>query len=152
MIHLSLSVSHGGMSLSLSLSIYIYMYIYIYIYIYQFPQSLGLHDGRKHIHPKHMPVCWYIFRAGRMSCGGKNITNYIQYFLPLVLFSLCALLLIIFILCVLLSSHVCLLYYVCIAVLLQMPDCWLEVRMRMVLRPATSTQVFLGFPVSISEC
>ena len=31
------------------------------------------------------------------------------------------------------------------------PDCWLEVSIRKVLRPATSTQVFLGFPVSISE-
>jgi len=35
--------------------------------------------------------------------------------------------------------------------LLYMPDCWL-VSIRKVLRPATSTQVFLGFPVSISEC
>ena len=33
-----------------------------------------------------------------------------------------------------------------------MPDCWLEFCIRKVLRPATSTQVFLGFPVSISEC
>ena len=33
-----------------------------------------------------------------------------------------------------------------------MPDCWLEVSIRKVLRPATSTQVFLGYPVSISEC
>ena len=32
------------------------------------------------------------------------------------------------------------------------PDCWLEVSIRKVLRPATSAQVFLGFPVSISEC
>ena len=31
-------------------------------------------------------------------------------------------------------------------------DCWLEVSIRKVLRPATSTQVFLGFPVSTSEC
>jgi len=34
----------------------------------------------------------------------------------------------------------------------QMPDCWLEVSIRKVLRPATSTQVFLGFPMSTSEC
>ena len=33
-----------------------------------------------------------------------------------------------------------------------MPHCWLEVSIRKVLRPVTSTQVFLGFPVSISEC
>jgi len=50
-------------------------------------------------------------------CVGKNITNYIQYFLPLVLFSLCAFLLTVFVLCLLLSSYVYLLYYVCIAVL-----------------------------------
>ena len=30
--------------------------------------------------------------------------------------------------------------------------CWLEVSMRKVLRPATSAEVFLGFPVSKSEC
>ena len=30
--------------------------------------------------------------------------------------------------------------------------CWLEVTIRKVLRPATSTQVFLSFPVSISKC
>ena len=29
---------------------------------------------------------------------------------------------------------------------------WLEVSIRKVLRPATSAQVFLGFPVSIGEC
>jgi len=29
---------------------------------------------------------------------------------------------------------------------------WLEVSNRKVLRPATSTQVSLGFPVSISKC
>jgi len=83
---------------------------------------------------------------------GKIFRNYIQYFLPLVLFSLCPFLLTLFVLCVLLSSYVYLLYYVCIAVLLQMPDCWLEVSIRKVLRPATSTQGFLCFPVSISEC
>ena len=36
--------------------------------------------------------------------------------------------------------------------LLQMTDCWLEVSIRKVLRPATSTQVFLGFPVPKSKC
>jgi len=49
---------------------------------------------------------------------GKIFRNYIQYFLPLVLFALCALLLTVFVLCVLLSSYVYLLYYVCTAVLL----------------------------------
>jgi len=53
-----------------------------------------------------------------------------------------------------LLSYVYLLYCVCVAVfLLQMSDCcWLEVSTRKVLRSATSTQVFLGFPVSISKC
>jgi hypothetical protein len=40
----------------------------------------------------------------------------------------------------------------CIDVLLQMPDCWLEVSIRKVLWPTTSVQVFLGFPVSKSKC
>ena len=48
--------------------------------------------------------------------------------------------------CVLLS-YMYLLYYVCIAVFTYMPDCWLEVSIRKVLRPAISTQVFLGFRV-----
>jgi len=49
---------------------------------------------------------------------GENIRNYIQYLLPLVLFSLCAFLLTVFAWYVLLSSYVYLLCYVCIAVLL----------------------------------
>ena len=36
--------------------------------------------------------------------------------------------------------------------LLYMPYCWLEDSIRKVLRPATSTQVFLGFLVSIRKC
>jgi hypothetical protein len=65
-----------------------------------------------------------------MQYGGKNIRNYIQYFLHLVLFSLCAFLLTVFVLRVLLSSYVYLfilcvfvvpyvylLYYVCIDIL-----------------------------------
>jgi hypothetical protein len=35
--------------------------------------------------------------------------------------------------------------------ILLLPDCWLEVSIRKVLRPVTSSQVFLGFPVSTSE-
>ena len=34
----------------------------------------------------------------------------------------------------------------------KMPDCWLEVSIRNVLRSATMTQVFLRFLVSISKC
>ena len=48
---------------------------------------------------------------------GENIRNYIQYFIPLVLFSLYPFLLTVFVLCVLMSSYVYLLYYVCIVVL-----------------------------------
>ena len=33
-----------------------------------------------------------------------------------------------------------------------MPEGWLEVSTRNVLRPANSTQVFLGFPVYYSKC
>jgi len=56
------------------------------------------------------------------------------------------------VLCVLLC-FVYLLYCVGIAFfLLQLLDCWLEISIRKVLRPATSTQVFLGFPVPISKC
>jgi len=35
---------------------------------------------------------------------------------------------------------------------LYLPDCCLEVSIRMVLQPATSARVFFGFSVSISEC
>ena len=35
--------------------------------------------------------------------------------------------------------------------LLSMSDCWLEVSIRKILLPATSTQVFLGFLVHISK-
>ena len=56
------------------------------------------------------------------------------------------------ILCVSSFPHVYSFYYVCIAVLHTLvAGCWLEVSIRKVLRPATSAQVFLGFPVSISE-
>jgi len=81
------------------------------------------------------------------------------------LFSLRAFLLTVFVLRVLLSSYVYLfilfvfvvpyvylLYYVCIAVLTLDAGVLAEVSIRKVLRPATSTQGFLGFPVSVSEC
>ena len=63
------------------------------------------------------------FRQACVQCGGKNIRNYIQYFLHLVLFSLWAFLLticlmcIVAILCVFVVPYVYLLYYVCIVVL-----------------------------------
>ena len=50
-------------------------------------------------------------------CVGKSIRNYIQYFLSLVLFSLCAFLLTVFVLCVFVVPYMYLLYYVCIEIL-----------------------------------
>ena len=61
-----------------------------------------------YIYDKHICVC---------NTYGENIRKLHSIFLPLVLFSLCAFLLTVFILCVLLSSYVYLLYYVCAAVL-----------------------------------
>jgi len=55
-------------------------------------------------------------------------------------------------LCVFVVPCVYLLYYVCIAVLTLDAGLLAKVSIRKVLRPATSTQVFLGFPVSTSEC
>jgi len=57
-----------------------------------------------------------------------------------------------FILFVFVLPYVYLLYYVRIAVLTLDAGGWLEGSIRKVLRPATSTQVLLGFPVFISEC
>jgi hypothetical protein len=44
------------------------------------------------------------------------------------------------------------LYFGLITAFTLMPDSWLEVSIQKVLRPAISTQVFLGFPGSKSEC
>ena len=54
------------------------------------------------------------------------------------------------VLCVLLSSYLYLLYCVCTAVLTVVVGL-LAISIRKVLRPATSTQVFLGFPVTIGK-
>ena len=56
------------------------------------------------------------------------------------------------VLCVLLSSYVYLLYYVCVAVFTLDAGLLAISQYRKVLRPATSTQVFLGFPLYISKC
>jgi hypothetical protein len=66
----------------------------------------------------------------------------------------------VYVLLVIKLSRVYCCYLVCICCtlcvhcwfLLYMSDCWLEVSIRKVLRPATSTHVFLSFPVSISKC
>ena len=55
--------------------------------------------------------------------------------------------------CVYCCHLMCICCTVCaLLFLLYMPDCWLEVSIWKVLRPTTSIQVFLGFPVSISKC
>ena len=75
---------------------------------------------------------------------GKNIIKYIQYFLcfPYAHF------LTVFVLIVFLSSYV----YLFISFLFVVPYVLASIGIRKVLRPATSIQVFVGFPVSISEC
>ena len=107
----------------------------------------------------YMPTFW-----NTLSVPSSQADKYEEFFIP----SSCVLLLVlsclvcnccwltvcivVVVLCVLLS-YVYLLYYVGIAVfLLQMPNCWLEVSIRKVLRTAISTQVFLGFAVSKSKC
>ena len=55
------------------------------------------------------------------------------------------------VLCVFFFHLMCICCTVC-AFFFFMPDCWLEVSIRKVLRPATPTQVFLGFPVPKSKC
>ena len=110
-----------------------------------------------------MKVTSYLRLAPRLR---KNTRNYIQYFLTLVLFTFCTcrilrclvcivvsclVCIVVVVSCVLLSSYVYLLLYV-LLFLLYMPDCGLEVSIRKVLRTATSTEVFLGFPVPISKC
>jgi len=48
----------------------------------------------------------------------------------------------------------CVLLTMCVLLshILYMPDFWLEISIRKVLRPATSARLFLAFPVSISKC
>jgi len=97
----------------------------------------------------------------------KNTGNYIQYFLTLVLFTFCTCCILRCLVCIIVSSLVCifvvvlfvllssymyLLYYVCIAVFTLDAGLLARSQYSKVLRPATSTQVFLGFPVSISKC
>ena len=55
-----------------------------------------------------------IIECTSVQYGGENIRNYIQYFLHLVLFSVCEFLLTVFVLRVLSSSYVYLLYLMCI--------------------------------------
>ena len=94
------------------------------------------------------------------TCGVTILETRCSTFFPLVLLFLCALLLtVVGLLCIELLSYVYFCYFMCIVLLCVyccltylVVGCWLEVSIRKVLRPATSAQVFLDFPVSISEC
>jgi len=96
---------------------------------------------------------------------GKNTRNCVQYFLTLVLFTfftccilrclvcIAVILCVFAVLCVYCCHLMCICCTMCVLLfLLSMPDCWLEVSIRKVLRPATLTQVFRGFRVSINKC
>jgi len=87
-------------------------------------------------------------------CVGKNIRNCtcIQYFLTLVLFTFCTCCILRCLVCIVVILSIFAVPCVYYCFLLQMPDFWLEVSTRKVLRLATSTQVFLVFLVSISKC
>ena len=63
-------------------------------------------------------------------------------------FVYCVIILIVFLLLHLFCFAMCVL----LSYILHLLDCWLEVSIQKVLRPATSAQVFLGFPVAKSEC
>jgi len=94
-----------------------------------------------------------------ITCGIKISETRCSSFFPLCCF-LCALLLTVgFLLCIKLLCYVFLLHYVyyftmCVLLpyILSLPDCWLEVSIRKILRLATSAQVFLGFLLSKIEC
>ena len=82
----------------------------------------------------------------------------IQYFLALGLFGFCTCILRCLLCivvgwpCVFLSSYVYLLHYVCIDVFTSDAGLLARSQYSVVVRPATSTQVFLGFPVPVSKC
>jgi hypothetical protein len=88
---------------------------------------------------------------------GLFFTMYMGFIVYIVL--LCMLSLTVFCkcpVCIVVGLSVCVLFLCICAVLnvlvfAQLPGGWLAVSTRKVLRPATSTQVFLGFPVSKSK-
>ena len=90
-------------------------------------ETLQVQTGTKivRVHVSRIPYKYYLkishnekkVKFGQfnpMQYGGKKIRNYIQYFLHLVFFSLCAFLRTVFVLRVLLSSYVYLFYLMCI--------------------------------------
>ena len=82
--------------------------------------------------------------SGLDGCGKILCVFVVSYVYLLYLMCICC------ILCVFVVPYVYLLYYVCIAILTL--DAGLLTRSQYPEGPATSTQVFLGFPVSTSEC
>jgi hypothetical protein len=109
-----------------------------------------------------MCFCWFLCVYVVILCAFVDSYVYLlsSYVLLLILMCICwHLMCFCLFLCVFVVPYTYLLYLMCICCamcvllfLLQMTDCWLEVSIRKVLRQATSTQVFLGFPVSTSEC
>ena len=67
------------------------------------------------------------------------------------IFVSCLVFIVVIVLCALLPSYVYLLYYVCIAVFTLDDGLLARRQYSEVLLPATSTQVYLGFPVPISK-
>ena len=91
------------------------------------------------------------FKIGVQYVWRNNFRLYVKYSLRLVLLFLCEMLLTVdgIVCIVLLSSVYCCTVCALLSYILLLPDCWLEVSIRKVLRPATSAQVLLGFPVSV---
>jgi hypothetical protein len=109
-------------------------------------------------------ACWsevkVMSKLVRNTCGVTILETMCCTFFPLCCFPMCIdtncswsfVYWVIILECIFVTS--CLLFcYVCTAVLhILLPDWWLEVSIRKVLRPATSAQIFLGFRASKSEC
>ena len=107
----------------------------------------------------------FVLYTGKNNCvrlwrGEKNTRNCVQYFLTVVLFTFCTFCILRCFVCIVVSCLVCIVVVLCVFVVLCVHCCFHfrcrtaagYVSIRKVLRPATSTQVFLGFPVSISKC
>ena len=94
----------------------------------------------------HIYIYIYDISNLRVNCECSIISDFLCTFLLNVggFFVYC----VITCVCFLAYSYI-LFSYVCITLV---AGCWLEVSIRKVLRPATSAQGFLGFPVPISEC
>ena len=138
--------------------------------------SRAFHTTRPCMYLQNISTFTIIIIINNVNMYGKNTSDYTQYFLTSVLFTFCTRWILRCLVCIVVSCVVCIvvsclvcivvsclactvvilcvLYYLYIFVL-YMYCCfyfrWLEVSIRKVLRPATSTQVFLGSPVSIKQ-